>query len=233
MKHWIPIISQCLKEDAKFLKRTKHRARLNVYVIYVLTGNTGTIGITACKECIQYVNLFRWTAFWVANKQKGQTRKEGYHWLGSYSITVTACSRLRVMSTKRQNLSLPSLFDKSAWYTFFIHLEIKVKRNDIRITHLKQSGRKRAKANAEKKLKKDVSLQILSPSLSLSATAPFPPKKISEWWQCKSARQRLCVLHATREICLKMGERKRTHRMSLEAQHERIYATEFLGYQGH
>jgi len=63
LKHGIPIISQSFKEDAKFLKRTKHRARLHFYVSYILTGNTGTVRITACKECIQYVNHFRWTAF--------------------------------------------------------------------------------------------------------------------------------------------------------------------------
>jgi len=63
LKHSIPIIGQRFKEEAKFLKRIKHRARLHFYVSYVITGNTGTVEITACKECIQYVNQFRWTAF--------------------------------------------------------------------------------------------------------------------------------------------------------------------------
>jgi len=76
------------------------------------------------------------------------------------------------------------------------------------------------KTNVEKEFRKDVSLQIPSPLPVLKCHNP--PPQLWEWWQCKSARQRLCVLHATREICLKMGERKRTHGMSLEAQHERI-----------
>jgi hypothetical protein len=63
MKHLRSIIGQCFKEDAQFLKRTKQRARFHCYVSYVLTSNTGKVATTARKDCTQYVNQFRWTAF--------------------------------------------------------------------------------------------------------------------------------------------------------------------------